>query len=275
MIKADIKDILKIIRKNKLQFTSSCIIDLAFITSFFIVCWHILYKKIYQILLSINVVAANLQAISVDSGQEGLIASALETSSKLIPLESELISWALILALALLIIWIIFQGLNSSIAARIIEKKTAVLHYFGKFCLFSIFFYMLIIGAFWLTIFLSIINSSMIIPIFTQPIINLILISLLLIIIYFWFISLVFAIRSNMKNSFLNTFRVGILKIHKFLLLYIILIALIGITIFILAIIFNLNIIIFYLIALLFFIPLITLARIIFFYFVDKIDMKK
>lgn len=267
--KKDQKKIFGLIRKNKILFTISCFIDLGFIIAFLVACWQIVYKQIFQILSRISELMKNLQNLALE--EQAAAYEAFAANIEFLGLYSNLIRWLLIFIGVIFLLWIVFQGVNFFLSAKIIDKKTSFWKYIGKFSLFSLFFETLVVLSFWLTVYLSILNSKMVIPIFTQGVINIILIILLVPIHYFCLISLVRIRKKKIIAAFLDTFRVGVKKILRVLFAYFLVILKLGICLLVLFLLSNFNIVLFYLVFLLLFIPIISFSRMMFFYFIEKI----
>lgn len=267
-LKKDTKKILKLIRKNKLLFTLSSLLDLSFIIAFITIFWQIVYKKIFQILLALSNHLNTLKNLPQDMSQQAAAYQSLASNIEFIALFYSLVRWVIIFALAVFILWIVFQSINFFIAAKILHKKTRFWSYIGKFSLFSFFFYLLIVLDFWLTIYLATLNTKIVLPVFPQAIINIIFLTILIIILYFGFISYSEIRKKKIISSFLNTFKTGFKK--KTLIAYVLPLLKIAICLLLLYLLFDLNIILFYIVFLFFFIPSISIARIMFFYFIEK-----
>ncbi|MCK5281796.1 MAG: hypothetical protein KAK00_00135 [Nanoarchaeota archaeon] len=270
-LKKDLKKILELITKNKLLFSLSVFIDFISIITFFSVFYPIM-NRVYDLLINLSELTGILSSIpiSIEAQSESYInlASSIQFNS----LYSELLGWIAILALSVFLVWFIFQGVNAFLAARIIDKKTNFWKYIGKFSLFSLFFYILIILSFSLTVFLSVLNSKIIIPLFTQKVISFILITLLMLISYFWFISLVLIRKKKIVPAFLTTFNLRIKRLTKVFFVYFILMLILDFSLLLIYLSYFIHVILFFVLALFLLLPLVNILRIMFFYFMEKVS---
>jgi hypothetical protein len=271
-LKQNLKDIFSIIKNNKLIFALICLLDLTFLVA---------------LLFSSSLILANMLAISKDivafmnsmppigpqtADQPESYQAIADMFSTITDSYSALIMSVIILAVSTFVIWLVFQSISYFISSKMLDEKTKFWKYIGKFFLFSLFFYILIVLSFYSTTYLSMANSKIVIPLFSQGIINAILLLLLSIISYFFFISLSLIRAQKIIPAFLGAFKLGVKKFFYFILIYLAIMLLYFILIFILYSAFFLNIILFYLLILLIFIPVMSLSRILFLYFSEKIS---
>lgn len=213
-----LSEAMQIIQKNKKLFVLSSIIDVGFILAFLASFYYVM-KNVFEILQRLLQITNALQTLSPELAENAEAYKALIGNLEFLSLYAELKGWLLILFVSIFLIWIV-EGLSFSLTAKIIDKKIKFWNYYGKFILFSAFFYALSVGSFWLTIFLSMANARIAIPIFTQNLINVIFLILLSIICYFWFISLAEIRNKKIADAFINTFKTGIIRIKKVIFAY-------------------------------------------------------
>lgn len=203
------------IRKNKLLFLKLCILDLGFSVSFLYLFWKIMYGQIFQILTKLSQVITFVPDINAELEQQAASIDALAKSMEFISLYSSLMKWLLLLIVSVFFIVIIFHGASYLLTAKFLDKKLKAWSYLWKFSVLSLVFYLLMVLSFWLTIYLSILNTKMLLPIFTQEVVNVIFIVLLVIINYFWTISLVQVRKEGILQSVKKTFNIGIFHIPR------------------------------------------------------------
>ncbi len=260
-----------LIKKNKLLFVFSSLIDLGCIIAFLYAFWQIVYGKIFQILLGLSEMMKGMQNVYPDLEAQAASYKALAASVEFMRLYSSLTRWLFIFVLVVFLLWVVFQGVNFFLVARMIDRKTKFWKYLGKFALFSLFFYIFEVLSFWLTIYLSMLNSKMIVQVFSQGLVNVVFVILLVVIYYFCLMSLVIMRKRKIITAFIDTFKIGVTKILKVLLAYFSVV--VGLVIFLLVtyLLFNLNIVLFYLGFLLLLVPSISFFRILFFHLIEKI----
>jgi len=256
-----IKKTFSLIKKKKPLFILSSFIDLGFIIAF-LSAYFIIMQKIFAILGKVSSLI-NLPA-------EDASYQALAQNLEFFVLYSELLRWMAILAIVTLIIWVIFQGVNFWLT-NFFLGKTHFLKYFGKFSLFSLFYFTLFVSSFWLTLYLSFLNSKLFFPLFTQAIVTFVLIVLFVLLKYFSYISLILIRKNKIIPSFIKTFKLGVIKFQKIISPFLIMIAIVTSSLIINYILFKLNIYLFYLGFIFIFIPSITFSRILYFYKISKL----
>ena len=261
-----------LVKKNKLFFIVSCLLDIGFIISFFVLFWQIIYKKIFTIILGISSVMTGLQSASTDLTMQAESYMALARNIEFLSLYSNFIRWLSIFLILLFLSWLVFMGLNFFIAARFVDKKTRFWNYTLKFSLFSLFFYVLSVLSFLLTIYLSVLNSKISLEIFTQGVINVVFVVLLILIKYFFCVSLVKIQKKRIVPAFLDTFKIGVKRIDKVFYVLLFACSLLLLSVGINYLLFKLNVIVSYFGILLILIPSISFARIMYFYGIDKIE---
>jgi hypothetical protein len=266
----NLKSLFSLIKCYKPLFLLSYIIDFVFIiVSLFSFTASML--PIYDLLGKISDQIKELSNLSQQLQTGSINAEMISISSKISDHIADLLLKFLALAATMLLIWIVFQGINFALAAKITDKKTGFWQYFGKFSFFSTFFYIFVILSFYLTINLAMMNNGLPIPVFNQTVITVILVILLIIILYFWLLSLVLARKKSIIPTFLATFSMGC---RRFLQIVVIFQLLLFLTLFSTAIFlfcFWWNIWISYLCIILLLIPMISILRIALFYFIEKL----
>jgi hypothetical protein len=259
------------VKKNKLLFTLASLLDLGFVITFLMAFWQVVYENIFPILVRLSELMAGLRDLPEGiEGQAGVYNS-LASSLEFMALYSDMLRWIFILAVVLFLLFVVFEGLNFFVINRIIDKKTKFLNYLGKFSLFSLFFYVMVVLSFWLSIYLSFLNNKMLIPVFNRVLLNVILIGLLVLIKYFSCLSFVMIRKKNIKNAFLDTFKTGVLKIKDVLKVLISVLFLFFALVLVGYIFIRINIVLFYLGFLLLVVPGISFAKIVYFKGIDRI----
>ena len=263
--------VLDLIKKNKILFAVSAVLDFSFMASFILV-YYLIMTKVFDIMMRISELMTIMSDIPEELTGQTMAFQALAGNIEFLTLYSSLLRWLLVLMISIFLIWVILEGIAFSIAAKIVNKKKSFWKYLGKFSIFSLFFYVLIVLSFWLTIYLSILNSRIILPLFTQTVITIILVLLLISIKYFCGISLVIINKRKIIPAFIDTFKIGVRNILKILFIYLIIILEFVVCLLLIYLLFNLHILLFFLGVVVWFLPLISFDRLLFFYIIERIS---
>jgi hypothetical protein len=268
-VKREFIQVTEHIGRNKGLFSLSCFLDLLFIALVLPIYTYIMVQKMFPIY---DTLSRGFQGLSINSEMTELpdTYTLIAESVKITKLWDELAYWIFVLVISLFLLWIIIEGINFFISTKIVGENNRFLSYYGKFFLFSLFFYGLIILSFVLTIYLSMSNTIMPIPLFTQGIINVILIVLIALILYFGGISLG-TIQKRIFPAFTSTFKIGAKKFKWVILFYLASILIFAVLLFLLSICFLLNFMLFVLIFVFIFIPYLSFSRIMFLYYINRI----
>lgn len=269
-MKKDFIEVFALIKKNKLLFAISNLVDLSFL-GIFLFAYYVIMTEIFAILARIMEITNAVSAMPEQITGQAMAFQALAGNIEFLTLYSSLLRWLMILVVTVYLIWNIFQGVNFSVTSIIVNKKSNFWKYFGKFSLFSLIFYVFVILSFILTIYLSLLNTKIILPVFTQTVINVILIVLLLAIKHYFCISTVMISRNGILVAFVDAFRIGTKKILKIIPLCLVIFVSLSLCVLLLYWFFILNVILFYFGILLIFLPLISSLRILFFNYIDRI----
>jgi len=259
-----LKDILNVIKKNKLLFTLTSIIDLAFVLIL-----------VFSSVFLLTTIQENLLDLKDDLSPIAKLAGGVESQKEAIAsvVDSRdfndtyrgLLKNLILLFLSIIIIWIIFQSINFYITTRMFKKKYRFLDYIRKFTLISIFHYLFILLAFFISWYLSLLNAKMILPLFPRIIVNIIIIIPFLKVYYYGSIALTQISEKPLKNVFKKTFQLGVKKWKKSIVTVSLSLLKIIFCFVVMILIFKVHIIFFYIVVLFFFIPSISIARIILF----------
>ncbi|MBR9700062.1 hypothetical protein GOV09_06400 [Candidatus Woesearchaeota archaeon] len=254
---------MNVVKKNRLLFSVTSIVDFLYIVVFFIVYFIIMFN-VFNLLLRLSGLMQSIEAPSLDilDSQRPIFSK----SADFLALSSQLFEFLYFLAVVMFVLWIIFQGVNFFLASRT-ARKVRFWPYIGKFSLFSLFFYIFVVLSFLLTVYLSMVNS--VVPVITQGIITFVVFVLLIIISYFWFISLVAIQKNKIIPAFLKTFSVGFREFKKIIKTYLLSFMLLLAGLLILAGVFKINMMAFYFTAVFGFVPLISLLRL---FFINNIE---
>lgn len=257
------------LRKNLVLCLVSFVVDLGFVISFF-AAMQLILPKILNLGGQLLSFLQSIQNMPVDYSQQADVINSVLSNAEFWNDFHGFVNWIIIFLVDIILIFLVFQGINFFICAKIFDKKIRFIKYFPKFLLFSLFFYLLCALSLALTVYLITSNSKMPMPLFSQGIINAILEVLLSLIIYFWFISLVAIKDRKILDALLRTFRIGVLKFHIIILIYIACLAIPSLLILIPYLIFGIHLW-FFIILLLLVIPSLGIMRTVFYYYIEKI----
>ncbi len=193
-----------------LNYTSLCaVLDALFIflyggvSSFF---WKLIEAQLYSIAQFLSQDATYLVGI---------------TSNPIFkPYIGQILKYSLMLVLCVYLLYTITQGVLWFIVSRkILHHKVSFWKYFGKFSLFSLFYFILLLAAviasLWhsfATLFANEAASSVVFSAF------------MVVLCYFMFLSYALILKHGIKEAFLSTFRLGIKKIKYIAPMYLVLV---------------------------------------------------
>ncbi len=198
---------------NKKLFCLSCACDLCFLIAFLLIYYSVMQHSIP--------VLQRMSELSTAMGNPDVLDGAeldMQSASELIALQKSLVRWIFTFFFGTFLAWILFESLGHWLAASQIEKTD--FHYVRKFIAVSFVFYLFAVSCFWIAVMLSSLNAQLFIPIFTQGIINAIVIILLAVIFYFWLYALVLIRNKGAKEVFFTLFPSGVKQFPRIISAY-------------------------------------------------------
>ena len=253
--------LISLIKQNKKSFILSVVIDFIF-SIVFIISFYMIVTKVFDILLRMSTMLDTI------SDYDAL--QSISQSVEFFSLYNSLLKWLVILALSLYVIWVVFQSLSFYLGLKLF-RKLKFWDYFKKFCVYSLFYYLIIVGTFILAVYLSILNARLPIPIFPQIVINFIVGIIILITLYFGAITLTAISKYKIVKGCQKTMQIGLKKFKKVAVYFLISVLLLVFAVFVLYLLFKVNIFLLYAGFILLFIPTITFLRISYFYYLQKL----
>jgi len=242
---------------NKRLFLLASFCDALFIASFLIVYVFTMQNAV-PVLQEMSTISNNLGSADVLNDGSFNTSAALQ----LLELQKSLLKWIFLLFLLLFAAWILFEGLAHWMTWMQFAKTP--FSYVRKFVFVSLPFYLFIVFAFWLSVFLSSLNAKLFIPLFTQGIVNFFVVMILLVVLYFWFYSLIIIRKKTLKETLLSVLPSGIMNFPKIMLSYLISLLIMALGLLAVVLLKNIDVILFYL-GLIVFVMSVTYSRYIFF----------
>ena len=119
-MKKDFIEVFALIKKNKLLFAISNLVDLSFL-GIFLFAYYVIMTEIFAILARIMEITNAVSAMPEQITGQAMAFQALAGNIEFLTLYSSLLRWLMILVVTVYLIWNIFQGVNIGFLCRVIN----------------------------------------------------------------------------------------------------------------------------------------------------------